>query len=251
MKISIITVCFNAANTLRDTLDSIATQTHQNIEHIVIDGGSADGTIDILQARTSKITKWVSEPDQGIYDAMNKGIAMATGDIVGILNADDFYATNDALHQIAAVFEDHTVDACYADLIYVKQTDTDKVVRYWKSRPFKPGLFRWGWMPAHPTFFVRREYFSELGDYDLSYRLQSDFELTMRFLEIYRLNVVYLPIVLIKMRMGGASNQSLKNIIRGNLEAFLACKKNNLSVSPLFILFKVGSRLPQFLRRPR
>lgn len=250
MKISIITVCYNSASTIADTIASVANQDYNNIEHIIIDGGSTDGTVDII-AKAPSVTRFVSEPDNGIYDAMNKGIAMASGDVVGILNSDDFYAIDNAVSQVAEAFKDQAVDACYADLIYVDQADTNKVVRYWRSRPFIPGLFRWGWMPAHPTFFVRRKYFDEFGCYDLNYRLQSDFELTMRFLEVQRLHSVYLPVVLIKMRMGGATNQSLKNIIKGNIEAYRACKKNHLKVSPLFILFKMMSRLPQFWSRPK
>ena len=206
MKISIITVCFNSAKTISDTINSVASQDYPEIEHIIVDGGSTDGTLDILEKAPS-VVSFVSEPDKGIYDAMNKGIAIATGDVVGILNADDFYVSDNVISLIADAFLDKNVDICYADLVYVQQHDTSQVVRYWKSKPFVPGLFRYGWMPAHPTFFVRKSYFHELGNYDLSFKLQSDFELTMRYLEIFRLNAIYLPVIIIKMRMGGVSNK--------------------------------------------
>lgn len=250
LKISIITVCYNSESTIKDTINSIASQTYTNIEHIVVDGASKDSTMEIVRASPS-VSAYVSEPDKGIYDAMNKAIAMATGDIVGTLNADDFYADANVLAEIAHTFDDPRVDACYADLVYVYKKDTNKILRYWKSRPFKPGLFKRGWMPAHPTFFVRRHLYDELGCFDLDYRFQSDFELTMRFLEIYRINTVYIPRIIIKMRIGGASNQSISNIIKGNVEAYQACKKNHLSISPIFNILKIFSRVPQFFMRPR
>lgn len=251
MKISIITVCFNAGQTLGDTLDSVAIQTFQNIEHIVVDGGSVDGTLDILKSITAPFFNWISEPDQGIYDAMNKGIAMATGEVIGTLNADDFYYDNTVLSQVAEVFADPSIEACYADLIYVDQLDSNKVVRYWRSCDFKQGLFEKGWMPAHPTFFVRRSVYEKLGVFDLDYRRQADFELTMRFLAINCITSIYLPKIWVKMRMGGVSNNSVLGVIKGNLEAYHACRKNGLNVWMLtFIFRKVLSRIPQFFLRP-
>lgn len=250
LKISIITVCYNSESTISDTINSVASQNYPEVEHIVVDGASKDATMNIVRPSPS-IARYVSEPDGGIYDAMNKGISMVTGDIVGTLNADDFYADNNVLTEVARVFADPEVDACYADLVYVAQNDTSKIVRYWKSRPFQPGLFKRGWMPAHPTFFVRRHLYEELGGFDLDYKLQSDFELTMRFLEIYRINAVYIPRIIISMRIGGASNQSIRNVVTGNIEAYKACKKNHLSILPTFSILKVLSRVPQFFRRPR
>jgi hypothetical protein len=154
------------------------------------------------------------------------------------------------LAKVADVFKDPEVDACYADLIYVRQNDTNQIVRYWKSRKYEVGLFRRGWMPAHPTFFVRKSVYEQLGNYDLAYKLQADFELTMRFMEIYRISSVYIPEIWVKMRMGGASNQSIKNIFKGNIEAYMACKKNNLRTLPFFNGLNVMSRIPQFFRRP-
>lgn len=250
MKISIITVCYNSEETITDTIASVASQQYSNREHIIVDGASRDGTMDIVKHAPS-VARFVSEPDSGIYDAMNKGLKLATGDVIGLLNADDFYANDTILSQVAEVFKDPDVHACYADLVYVDQCDTSRVIRYWKSRDFKPGLFKRGWMPAHPTFFVRKKIYDELGDFDLEFKLQADFELTMRFLEIYRIRSKYIPSVFIKMRIGGVSNSSLKNIIKGNIEAYRACKKNHLAITPLFSVLKVLSRLPQFIMRPK
>ncbi|WP_289281609.1 MULTISPECIES: glycosyltransferase family 2 protein [unclassified Methylophaga] len=249
MKISIITVCFNSAKTINDTIQSVALQDYPNIEHIIVDGGSQDGTREII-ASSDSVSKYIFEPDDGIYDAMNKGVKTASGDIVGILNADDFYANENVLSNVAAAFSDPLIDIVYGDLVYVDKENTDRIIRYWKSRCFVPGLFQRGWMPAHPTFFVRKHYFDELGYYDTEFKIQSDFELTMRFLEIYRLTSVYLPNIMIKMRIGGASNNSLRNIIKGNIESFKACKKNNLKIPFYFNLIKTASRLPQFWQRP-
>ena len=249
MKISIITVCYNSSLTITDTINSVARQTHANKEHIVVDGNSNDSTMEIVRASPS-ISHFVSEPDLGIYDAMNKGLKLATGDVIGILNSDDYYVDSSVLTQVAAVFANSEIDACYADLVYVNQLDTNKVVRYWKSCIFVPGLFKRGWMPAHPTFFVRREIYEQLGDFDLDFRFQADFELTMRFLEIYRITSVYVPKIFIKMRVGGVSNNSIINIVKGNIEAYKACRKNHLAILPIFIIMKVVSRIPQFFLRP-
>lgn len=250
MKISIITVCFNAADTLGETLDSVADQTYQDIEHIVIDGRSTDGTVAVLKAKGRRVAVWRSEPDRGIYDAMNKGILLATGDVVGMLNADDIYADETVLEQVAAIFSDPAVDACYADLVYVSADDTTRVRRYWRSCSYREGLFERGWMPAHPTFFVRRRVYEEHGLFDTQFKLQSDFELTMRFINVRRIKTVYMPRIWVRMRMGGASNRSIRNVMRGNIEAYKACRKHGIKVSPLFFLRKIISRIPQFFTRP-
>ncbi len=250
MKISIITVCLNSADTLADALRSVASQTHPEKEHIVIDGGSNDGTQDIIAAHP-EISHFVSEPDQGMYDAMNKGIALATGDVVGILNADDFYADDQVLEQVAQVFSDPGIDACYADLVYVSKQNVNRVIRYWKSCPYRPGLFERGWMPAHPTFFVRRSVYAAYGNFDLRFRRQADFELTMRFLAKYRVKSRYVPQIWINMRLGGASNNSLSGIVKGNIEGYRAFKKNGLNAYMLlFMAHKILSRVPQFFKKP-
>lgn len=249
MKISIITVCYNSEKTIGDTITSVATQSYTDKEHVVVDGNSTDSTMNIVRTSTS-ISQFVSEPDRGVYDAMNKGLALATGEVVGFLNSDDFYIDESVLAQVAEIFANSEIDACYADLIYVDKKDTNKIVRYWKSRDFVPKLFERGWMPAHPTFFVRRNIYEELGGFDLDYKIQADFELTMRFLEIYRIKSVYIPKIFIKMRVGGISNNSIVNIIKGNIEAYKACKKNHLSISLFFNIKKIVSRIPQFFVRP-
>ncbi len=250
MKISVITVCYNSAATIQDTISSIASQNHSDVEHIVIDGLSNDDTVAIVNSASS-VSKFISEPDKGIYDAMNKGIAMATGDIIGTLNADDFYIDNTVLSQVSEVFSNPNIDACYADLIYVNANDTNKIVRYWQSQTYRLGLFKKGWMPAHPTFFVRRAVYETWGNFNLDFPRQADFELTMRFLEIHQINSVYVPKIWVKMRTGGTSNNSVRGIIKGNIEASRACKMHRLSVGPFFIVRKILSRIPQFLTRPK
>jgi glycosyltransferase involved in cell wall biosynthesis len=249
--VSIITVCFNSAPTIEDTILSVANQKYPEKEHIVIDGASTDGTMAVVQRYAASLRS-VSEPDHGIYDAMNKGIAMASGEIIGILNADDFYAHDAVLDKVADVFSDSTIDACYADLVYVDRKNTDQVTRYWVSEPFQQGLFEKGWMPAHPTFFVRRRIYEQLGSFDLNFPRQADFELTMRFLEVHNIKAVYVPDIWVKMRMGGVSNNSVRGVITGNIEAHRACRKNGLRVSTLpFIIRKMLSRVPQFFKRPK
>ena len=250
MKISVITVARNNADTIADTMQSVAKQTHPDVEHIIVDGASTDGTIEVVKHQGRRVAKILSEPDQGMYDALNKGIAMATGEIIGLLHADDAYAEDSVLAQVAQVMQDVSVDACYADLIYVDRKKTSRIVRYWKSKPYEEGLFEKGWMPAHPTLFVRRRVYERCGGFDTSLKIAADFELTMRLLRIYRIRSVYVPKIWIKMRTGGISNRRLIDIIRSNLEARRACRKHALRVSPLFILTKVLSRAPQFFARP-
>jgi glycosyltransferase involved in cell wall biosynthesis len=251
MKISVITVCYNAAATIADAVQSVAAQDHSDIEHIVIDGGSRDGTLDILERNKSRISRIVSEPDRGIYDAMNKGVALATGDVVGFLNADDWFAHAGVLSRVAAQFGNPEIDACYADLVYVDQSNPESIVRYWKSRPYRDGLCERGWMPAHPTFYVRRGIYQRHGVFDLRYRLQADYEICMRFLAVKHVRAVYVPEIWVRMRMGGATNRSIRNVWRGNLEAWHAARQSGLDVSPLFILQKLASRLPQFFAKPK
>ena len=250
MKISIITVCYNSVNTIGDTIASVASQNYTECEHIIVDGASRDGTLDIIK-NASSITKFISEPDNGIFDAMNKGLTLANGDIIGLLNADDFYTDDTILTQVAEVFKDTSIQACYADLVYVDQVDTSCVIRYWKSIDFKPGLFKRGWMPAHPTFFVRKEVYEQFGKFDLQYPRQADFELTMRFLEINKIKSRYIPKIWVKMRIGGASNNNIKDVIKGNFEAYRACKKHKLNVGPFFLVKKILSRIPQFFSKPK
>jgi len=247
MKISIVTVCFNAAETIVETLESVARQTHADVEHIVIDGASTDGTMDIVRRSVGRVARIVSEPDGGIYDAMNKGLALATGEVVTFLNADDIYANDGILDRVARLMADPDLDACYADLVYVSKDDPKRVVRYWKSRTYVPGLCLKGWMPAHPTFFVRKSLLDRYGGFDPAFRLQSDFDLMVRLFGLHHIRTRYVPEVWVRMRMGGASNKSLRNVWKGNLEAWRSCRKHGFAVSPLFIVRKISSRFSQFL----
>jgi glycosyltransferase involved in cell wall biosynthesis len=248
IKITLLTVCYNSQLTIADTIASVAKQNYKNLEYIIVDGASKDGTIDIVK-RFPVVSKVVSEPDNGIYDAMNKGLSLATGEVVGLINADDFYADETVLSQVAATFKDPSVDACYADLLYVDPLTTNKVIRYWKSCDYRHGLFENGWMPAHPTFFVRRNVYEKYGNFDLSFLRQADFDLTMRFLAVHKIKSVYIPKVWIKMRVGGLSNNSISGILKGNLEAYRACRKNGLNVGYFFIARKILSRIPQYFSK--
>lgn len=249
MTISIITVVFNAVKTVEETLRSVSSQSYPDIEHIVVDGASTDGTLPLLKKYRDRI-RFVSEPDRGVYDGMNKGLSQAGGDIIGFLNADDVYEHNDVLKRVAEVMSDPEIDACYADLVYVDKDDPRRVVRYWKSRPYEEGLFLKGWMPAHPTFFVRRSVYERFGRFDLAYPRQADFELTMRLLHVHKIRVKYVPEIFVRMRTGGLSNSSWLGILKGNLEAYQALKKHSRKAAPFFVFRKILSRIPQFLARP-
>ena len=251
MKISIITVTFNSASFINHCLDSIKKQTYDDIEHIVVDGASTDSTLSILKSKRSQLVALISKPDKGIYDAMNKGINLATGDIIGFLNSDDIYANNHILSNVAKVFEDDPLlDSCYADLLYTNKNDTNKIIRYWKASQFKLGSFSKGWCPPHPTFFVRRSVYERLGKFDINYHFASDVDLMMRFLEKHKIKSQYIPEVWVKMRMGGATNKNLKNIWFQNKEILHSLNKNNLSTNLFkFLIFKIISRILQFFTR--
>lgn len=250
MKVSIITVCYNSGATLRDTINSVASQTYSNKEHIVIDGGSDDASLQIIRSSPS-ISSYISESDNGIYDAMNKGLSLATGDLIGMLNADDFYFDNVVLEDVAKVFLDPNVEACYGDLIYVKQDDTNQTLRFWKSINYKDKLFKTGWMPAHPTFFARKAVYDRLGMFDLSYKIAADFELLFRLVEQNKIKTKYIPKVLVKMRLGGTTNRSISNIWIQNKEIISILKKYYPDFSLIeFIFRKAVSRFTQFFTRP-
>jgi glycosyltransferase involved in cell wall biosynthesis len=246
MRITVVTVCFNAAGTIVDTLRSVAEQDHVDVEHIIVDGGSSDGTPELVRQHGQHVATFISERDRGIYDGMNKGLRLATGEIVAFLNADDVYAHRSVLSRVAQVMADPDLDACYANLIYVDPNDVTRIVRIWSSRDFHPGLFRRGWMPAHPTLFVRKRVFDKLGEFDLQFRQQSDFDLTMRFFELGRIRSTFVKECWVRMRAGGVSNSSARSVWRGNLEARRICQKNGLRVPPWFIFTKIASRFSQY-----
>ncbi len=251
LQISIITVCFNSAEHIADALRSVDAQTWSHIEHLVIDGASRDGTVGIVEAHAKPWRKLVSEPDKGIYDAMNKGLRMARGDIIGFINSDDFYASPDVLAKVAQVFADPDVDACYGDLCYVKRDATESIVRYWRSAPFQPGMFLRGWCPPHPTLYIRRSVYEQFGRFDLQYKIAADVELMSRFLEVHRIRSRYVPDIFVKMRMGGTTNQSWSNVLQQNQEIWRAFRQQGLQPSlPAFVAGKLLSRGKQFLTRP-
>ena len=231
MKISLITVTYNSASTLRDTIESVLAQTYADIEYIIVDGASKDDTVGIIkeyEPRFNGRLHWVSEPDKGLYDAMNKGIRMATGDVVGIINSDDFYHRIDVIAKVAEAFKDKDVQAVYGDVRFVNPDNLDKTVRYYSSRNFSPNRFRYGFMPAHPTFFTYRKYFEEFGYYKTDYKIAADYELLIRFLHTHKLKSKYLSLAFMKMRTGGASTASVKSNILLNKEIVRACKENGI-----------------------
>ncbi len=248
MKISVITAVRNGAETLRECIESVQKQTLPP-EHIIIDGASTDGTFDIIAKYRSSIAKVISEPDKGIYDALNKGIRLASGDVIGILHGDDFYAHEKVLETVVNAFQKQNVDSCYGDLLYVYKNDIDKVIRYWKAYEYHHGKFKYGWMPPHPTFFVKREIYEKYGLFNTDFRIAADYELMLRFLEKHRISTYYIPEVLIKMRLGGASNRSLKNLLIKSSEDYKAWKVNNLNGGFYTILLKNFTKIPQFFIR--
>ena len=227
-KVSIITITYNSEETLIETIDSVLNQTYKNIEYIIVDGASTDDTVSIVHSYKDKITKFVSEKDKGLYDALNKGISMATGDVVGILHSDDFYTNHHVIQNVVNAFKTGNADAVYADLFYVDKDDTHKIHRKWKSGHYKHGMFRHGWMPPHPTFFVKREIYEKYGHFNLDLVSAADYELMLRFIHKHQIKLAYLPEFIIKMRVGGKSNLNLKNRIRANKEDRKAWKINGL-----------------------
>ena len=249
MRISIITVVWNNEKTIRDAIDSIAEQTHENIEHIIVDGKSTDGTIEIVKSYGSQVAQFISEKDKGIYDAMNKGLALATGDIIGILNSDDVYTNEHVIARVAQEFKNNNTDSVFADLDYVDQNDLSKVVRKWRSSKFVPGSFAKGWHPAHPTFFVKKEVYEKYGTFDLSFQVSADFELMLRLLEKHQISSSYIPEVLVKMRNGGESNGAIKNILLGNKNIRRAFVKNGINVSKLYTPKRLASKVWQRIKK--
>jgi glycosyltransferase involved in cell wall biosynthesis len=250
VKFSLITVSFNSAATIRDTIESVLAQTHPDIEYIVIDGASKDATPRIVEEYRKRVDVFVSEKDKGIYDGMNKGIRRATGDVVAFINSDDFYADSGVIARVNAELESTGADCLFGDLDYVHRDETSRVIRRWRSRPFAPGAFRAGWHPAHPTFFVKRDILSRFGGFDEELRISADYELMLRLLEARRIKSSYLPSVLVKMRDGGESNRTLGNILKANIECYRSFKKNGLRASPLVMIRKPFSKLFQLSAAP-
>jgi len=258
MRISVITVCYNAADTVADAVESVLGQQGQtrsgangtwDLEYVVVDGGSTDETLEVLAPYRDRIATLISEPDKGLYDAMNKGVAACTGDVVAILNADDVYASDEVLERVAEAFATSGAEGVYGDLNYVEAEDTEKVVRRWKAGAYQPGAFGRGWMPPHPAFFVKKSCYDRWGGFTLKLRSAADYELMLRFIHRHQMTLHYLPLTLVHMRAGGMSNASLGHRIRAHREDWRAWRMNGFSPSPLALWAKPLRKLPQFLSR--
>lgn len=247
MKISIITVTFNSAETIEKTIQSVFNQSYKNVEYIIVDGKSTDETLAIIETYKSHITKIVSEKDNGLYDALNKGIALATGDIIGILHSDDFYTDTNVLQLYADTFSKNDSDAVYSDLYYVDRINTAKIIRKWKSGSYKANSFLYGWMPPHPTFFVKSDCYKKFGNFNLQLKSAADYELMLRFIHKNKINISYLQYFTVKMRVGGKSNASVTNRVNANIEDRKAWEINNLKPYFFTLYFKPLRKIIQFL----
>lgn len=247
--ISIITATFNSAKTLKDTIQSVLRQTNKDFEYLIIDGGSTDETIDIVKSYESEFSgrlKWVSEKDQGIYDAMNKGIKMASGDVVGILNSDDYFTSDDILQTVDNAFKSHEIDAIYGDIHFIRDGNPQKCVRYYSSRMFRPFWLRFGFMPAHPSFYCKREVFEKAGLYSLDYKIGADYEMMVRLFKKYRIMSQYINKDFVTMRTGGASNNNVRSRITLINEDVKACKENGVYTNCLFVMIKYLYKVFEF-----
>lgn len=248
MKVSIITVVYNNTKTILDAINSVNAQNYKNIEYIIIDGNSTDGTLDIIKQHSNKITTIISEPDNGIYDAMNKGIRQATGDVIGILNSDDIYADEKVILDVANLFiSNKNLDIVYGNLVYVKAEDTNHIVRNWISKAYFKKYFEWGNVPPHPTLFLKNSVYNKVGLFNLEFKLAADYEFMLRLFKKFDFNSQYLNRLMVKMRLGGATNKNLKNITNGNKEIIKAWVCNNLNPPFLLMPLRLFKRLIQFL----
>jgi len=249
LKVSIITVCFNSSETIERTIQSVIAQDYPDIEYIIVDGRSSDSTLQIVDRYRPSLSKIISEKDDGIYEAINKGIAAATGDIIAIIHADDFYADGQVISSVVNCFVQNNVDAVYGDLQYVDRSDTYKVTRNWISGKYQKQNFMKGWMPPHPSFFVKRDCYSKFGVFNTTLRSAADYELMLRFLYKHNCSVEYIPHVLVKMRVGGKSNVSIMNRIKANREDKKAWELNGLHEGMFTFILKPLSKLGQFLKK--
>lgn len=248
MKITIVTVCFNSAKYIAGAIQSVVMQNYPDIEYIVIDGGSTDGTVDIVKSYGDKITRFISEPDLGIYDAMNKGLRLATGDVIGILNSDDIFFDNNVLANVANTFVADNCDCLFGDLVYVAPYDTSKVIRYWRTSKMPLAGFSNGWHPPHPSFYAKKSVYERCGYFKDNYNFSADFEIMMRILQVNQHSYSYLAVPMVRMRLGGKTSKNLKNIYLGNLECLKAFKENGLSKSPFYLFLRILMKLNQFKR---
>lgn len=249
LTVSLVTATFNAANTIVQSIESARCQDYSRIEHIVVDGKSSDETLALLAPFSDYLASVVSEPDSGIYDALNKGVLRATGDVIGVLHADDLLVDPQVLSYVARVFEQTSADAVYGDLLYVNRNDPNRVIRHWRAGQFSREKLAKGWMPPHPALFIRRSLYEGLGLYDTRYRIAADYELILRFLLRPQTITVYLPRVLVKMRVGGVSNATIRNLIRKSWEDYAVMRRAGLSATKALV-YKNLSKIPQFLSKP-
>lgn len=248
IKISVITAVFNSEKTIAQAIESVLQQHYAAVESVVIDGASRDATLSILEAYRPRLGKLISEPDDGIYDALNKGIGYATGDVIGFLHADDVFEDEGVLGKVAAAFEDPDIDAVYGDLVYVRHDNISHIIRYWKSGNYDQAALVRGWMPPHPTLYVRRSVYERLGGFDPRYKIAADYDIVLRFLAVKKIRAAYIPEVLVRMRAGGISNRSLRTIFRKSMEDYQVLRRNKLGgFSTLFN--KNFSKLSQFWRK--
>ena len=250
LKISIITSVYNNKETIAEAIASVFSQSYDNIEYIVVDGASTDGTVEVIKQYADNITTFVSEPDKGIYDGLNKGVALATGDVVGFLHSDDLFEDEHVVAKIAEAFESSGAQSVYGDLTYVTKEDTSKVVRFWKSGIFTYAKLKNGWMPPHPTFYVKRDVYEQYGAFDTFFKIAADYDTVLRFLGREKISTHYIPEVLVKMRVGGASNKSIKNLIQKSRED-LKVMNNNRVGNAGSLLVKNASKIKQFFVRKK
>lgn len=254
MKVSLITTSYNSAATIRDTIESVLRQTYHDIEYIVKDGGSTDGTTDILKEYEPKFhgrMKWVSNTDRGIYDGMNEGIKLATGEVIGILNSDDFFTNDHAVENVAKAFGSKGTDAVYGDVHFVRESDLNKTVRYYSSKLFRPFWLRFGFMPAHPAFYLKRAVYMKAGLYNINYKIAADFELMVRLFHKHKISYYYLDKDLVTMRIGGASTKNWHNRKIGLVESIRACKGHGIYTNKVFASLKYVYKIFQFRDIPR
>jgi glycosyltransferase involved in cell wall biosynthesis len=246
MKISIITVTYNSQAYLEQTISSVLDQSYKNIEYIIVDGGSTDGTIDIINKYKEHLSHFISEKDEGIYHALNKGIALASGDVIGFLHSDDFYIHNNVIEQVAQTFKTKDTDGVYANLYFVEQNDPGKITRKWRSGDYSPNAFMYGWMPPHPTLFLKKDIYIKYGTFNLDFQTSADYELMLRFIHKNQIRLSYLDEFIIKMRVGGKSTASVNNRVKANLEDRKAWEVNNIKPKFFTLWLKPLRKVGQF-----
>ena len=251
MKISIITVCFNSEKTIKDTIESVLSQDYPDIEHIIIDGLSNDKTMHIVSKYQNKVAKIISEPDQGIYDAMNKGIKLATGDAIGILNSDDFFEDTKVISNVVSHFNSEPeVCLLFGDVVFVDPLNTQKITRFYSSNKFRPWKLRFGWMPPHPATFIKKSAYEKIGSYSLQYKISSDYEFFIRMLMVHKLTYIRINKVLVRMRAGGISTSGIKSSLLLNSEIVKGCRENGVYTNIIFLLLKIPFKVLELIKKP-